>query len=108
MSDENLIKQFMTAAKCEVCGHSYEEEHISILGHDDDMWVFEVCCGSCHSQSLLAGIPDEDINPVAFDKLTDLTEQEIQLFEDVVITADDMLDMQIFLKSYDDDISQIL
>jgi len=97
----------MAVSRCEVCGYSYEEENINILGHHDDMWVVEVCCGSCHSQSLLAALIDEDSASGGVENLTDLTDSEIQLFKDIVITADDVLDMCIFLDRYRGDARQI-
>ena len=107
MPDENLVKQLVTASRCEICGQYYEEENINILGHEDEMWVLHICCGSCHSQSLLAALIDEKSGPEAEKKFSDLTEQETQIFNNVIITADDVLDMYLFLDRYEGDVHQL-
>jgi hypothetical protein len=63
------------------------------------MWVLQTCCGACRSQSLLAVFIDENkdcptMSPVKF---CDLALSEIDKFDDVRITADDVLDMHDFL-----------
>jgi hypothetical protein len=110
LSDENLVKQFLTSTKCEVCGQCYQEDNISILGHDENMWVLQVCCGSCHSQSLLAALmdEDEDTGSTKVEILTDLLETELEKFTETVVTADDVLDMCIFLAGFRGSFSQLL
>jgi hypothetical protein len=110
LSGESLIKQLMTSSKCEVCGQHHKEEDIVILGHVDEMWVLQVFCSACHSQALLAALIDEnedtEYNPVK--ELTDLMETEIQRFENTIITANDVLDMQIYLSGFQGTIDKLL
>ena len=121
MSDESLVKQFLASSKCEVCGLPFEESNINVLDHGDKMWILLVSCGGCHSQTLLAGMNDEFAEPEnvtgkseavadtgTVEDLTDLTEQEIEHYSEIVITVNDVTDMHIFLDSYSGNLSQFL
>jgi hypothetical protein len=114
LSDESLVKQLLTSSKCEICGQLYEEVNISILGHDGEMWVLQVSCGGCHTLSLLAAMIDEegdcefkDESETKAEEFTDLMENEVDIFKDIIITADDVLDMFIFLGRFDGNISRL-
>ncbi len=109
MSDESLVKQLLTSSKCEVCGQLYEEVNISVLGHNEEMWVLHVSCGGCHTQSLLAAMIDEENESEAesVEKLTDLLENEEDNFKDIIVTSNDVLDMFIFLDDFRGDISRL-
>lgn len=108
MSEENLVRQLMASAKCDVCGRSFEEDDIKILGHDENIWVLEVNCGTCHAQSMLAALKDEEVVEKSVEEISDLLETELEQFGDVVITGDDVLDMHIFLENFEGDIFQLL
>jgi hypothetical protein len=110
LSEEGVINQFMTSYRCEVCGQLYVEDDINILGHVDKMWIIQVSCASCHSQSLLAALMDEnkENESAKIEELSDLMESELKLFENMVITADDVLDMHNYLSGFQGTISQLL
>jgi hypothetical protein len=108
LSDENFIMQLVIATQCESCGRFYEADNISVLGHDDDMWILKVRCGGCHSQSLLAGLIEEDPPPSLPGDTTDLTEAELEKFDSTMITSNDVLDTLNFLNSFVGDIFQLL
>jgi hypothetical protein len=108
VSGDEVIRRYTTSSQCEVCGNPYQAEDVRIVGHDDEIWVLHVNCGSCHSQSLLAALMDE--NEAAFrpiEPLTDLGENETAKFEDIEITSNDVLDMFNFLKGFGGGFSQL-
>jgi hypothetical protein len=105
LSDDNVIKQLVAESQCEVCGRFFEAEDIRILGHYEEMWVLQVCCGACHSESMLAALENED--PESLEIISDLTETEFEKFESVVITGDDVLDTYNFLIGFQGDCSRL-
>jgi hypothetical protein len=108
LSDKNLIMQLVTASQCEVCGRFYETDNISILGHEDDMWILRVNCGGCHAQSLLACVIEKELPPGLPGNLTDLNEAEVEKFSSTIVMPNDVLDMLNFLSGFGGDISQLL
>jgi hypothetical protein len=109
LSDDSLVMQLLTSSKCEVCGQFFEEINIKILGHTDEMWILQVSCGGCHSQTLLAVMVDEENEPESktVEELTDLMEYEVDNFKEVIITNNDLLDMFIFLNALEGDVSRL-
>jgi hypothetical protein len=121
LPDESLVKQFLASSKCEVCGLPFEESNINVLDHDDKIWILQVSCGGCHSQSLLAGMNDEFGEPENFtgtpeavtetgpvQEMTDLREHELERYSEIVITVNDVTDMHIFLDNFGGNISNFL
>ncbi len=107
MSDENLVRQLTASLKCDVCGQLYAEDDVSILGHIEDFWILQVNCASCHSQSMLVALVEENASEPPSSAIIDLMEAEVEKFQDCVITVDDVLDMFIFLKHFEGDISEL-
>jgi hypothetical protein len=106
VSGDEVIRCYTTSSQCEVCGNSYQEEDVRIVGHDGEIWVLHVNCASCHSQSLLAALMDEnESGPV--EPLTDLGNDEVTKFENIEITSNDVLDMLNFLKGFGGSFSQL-
>ena len=103
--EEELVKRLMASIKCAVCGRRYEEGNINALGHHDDLWFLSAFCPACHTRCLVAAVIREDKAP---ELVTDLTEVELSRFKDRdVITADEMLDIHNFLKSFNGNASQL-
>jgi len=103
--EENLIKRFMTSIKCSVCGQRYEVANVKVLGHQEDLWFLSVSCSACQTQCLVAAVVKEGKAPKV---TTDLTEAELSKFEKLgKLTADEVLDMHIFLKDFDGNFSKI-
>jgi len=95
----------MTSTKCALCGRHYEIDNISILGHDEDLWILEASCSTCGTRCLLAAVVRGDSAP---EFISDLTEAELDRFEsEDVVTADDILDMHHFLDGFDGDFSRL-
>ena len=103
--EDGLIKRLMTAIKCSSCGHYYEADDISVIGHREDLWFLRSHCSACNSQSLVVAVIKEGRVPEA---ITDLTEAELDRFKNAgVLTADELLDMHSFLKDFNGDFSQL-
>ena len=103
--EEKLIKRFMTSIKCSVCGQRYEVDNVKVLGHQEDLWFLSVFCSACQTQCLVAAVVKEGR---ALKVTTDLTEAELDKFKKMdELTADEVLDMHSFLKSFDGDFSQL-
>ena len=98
---ENLVKRLMTSTECAVCGRHYRVDDVSVLGHEGALWFLTVSCSACDAQYLVAAVIGEEGVPEA---VTDLTEAEQDRFERVrVVTADEVLNMHEFLRSFDGD-----
>ena len=103
--EENLIKRLMTSIKCNVCGHYYEVDDVSILDHREALWFLKARCSACHTQCLVAAAIKEDRVP---EVITDLAEAELDKFKNIgVLTADEVLDMHNFFKDFDGDFSRL-
>jgi len=103
--EEKLIKRFMTSIKCSVCRQRYEVDNVKVLGHQEDLWFLSVFCSACQTQCLVAAVIKEGKAPKV---ITDLTEAELDKFKKMdELTADEVLDMHSFLKSFDGDFSQL-
>jgi len=91
--DLQKFRRLMSRMKCTVCGEYFLPRHIQVLGHQDDLWFLSVFCASCHSQGLVAALVRRaDEEAVA----TEVPPGE-------PVTADDLLDMHNFLKTFDGD-----
>ncbi len=103
--EEKLIKRFMSSIKCSVCGQRYEVDNVKVLGHQEDLWFLSVFCSACQTQCLVAAVVKEGRMPKV---TTDLTEAELDKFKKMdELTADEVLDMYSFLKSFDGDFVQL-
>ncbi len=105
MTEEKLIKRFMTSIKCSACGQRYEVNNVKVLDHQEDLWFLSVSCSACQTQCLVAAVIKKSKAP---EVITDLTEAEWDKFEKMdELTADEVLDMHSFLKGFDGDFSQL-
>ena len=105
MVEESLIKRLIASIKCGSCGQNYEEDHIDIIEHNEDLWFLKVFCSSCQVKCLVAAIIREDEKPAIF---TDLSEAELEKFKDLEgIGDDDLLEMHSFLKDFNGDFPRL-
>jgi len=103
--EETFIRQLVASTKCVVCGQHYKADNISVLGHQEDLWLLRVLCSGCHTQFLVAAAVKEGRKPQV---ITDLTEAELDKFGNAdELTADDVLDMHDFLKHFNGDFSRL-
>ena len=105
LMEENLIKRLIASIKCGSCGHHYEEDHIDIIEHTEELWFMKVFCSSCHVRCLVAAIIREDGKSQV---VTDLTSAELDKFRGMDnVMEEDLLDMHEFLKDFDGDFPRI-
>lgn len=103
---ESSIKKFLTSIKCSGCGQHYESGNIDVLGHREDLWFLSVFCPSCRARYLIVAMVTRE---KVWEVITDLTEAELDKFRGVgTVTADEVVDMHSFLKSFDGDFSRLL
>lgn len=103
--DEGLIKRLIASIKCGSCGQYYEEDHIEVIEHSDELWFMKVFCSSCHVRCLVAAIIREDARP---EIITDLTREEMEKFKSMdSVGDDDLLDMHGFLENFDGDFPRL-
>ena len=102
---ESLIKKLIASIKCASCGQHYDEDNIDIIEHNEELWCLRVFCSSCQAKYLVAAIIREEEKAAV---ITDLTEAELDKFQDLVeVGADDVLDMHKFLKDFDGDFPRL-
>ncbi|HJX12463.1 MAG TPA: hypothetical protein VJ377_02925 [Dehalococcoidales bacterium] len=100
--EESLIKRLIASIKCGSCGQHYEEDHMEVVEHSDELWFLRVFCSSCHTRCLVAAIIREDSKP---EVVTDLTEAELGKFRNADgIREEDLLEMHRFLKDFKGDV----
>jgi ribosomal protein L44E len=102
--EERVIKRLMTSVKCSSCGHNYSAHNVQILGHHHGLWFISTYCSSCQTHYLLAAT----VNKEKTDITSDLMESELARFRrSHAPTADDILDMHSFLKTFQGDFTQL-
>ena len=102
--EERVIKRLMTTVKCSSCGHNYFARNVQIMGHHHGMWFISAYCPSCQTHYLLAAIVNKENTNIS----SDLKESEFARFKKShAPTADDVLDMHCFLKTFQGDFAQL-
>jgi len=102
--EERIVKKLMSAVKCNQCGQLYQLDNVQVMGHQHDMWYFNVYCNSCHSQFFIAATVNSDKTSI----VSDLTAADLtRLQKASPLTSDDVLDMHSHLKNYQGDIARL-
>lgn len=103
--EESLIKRLIASIKCGSCGQNYQEDHIDVIEHNDEVWFLKVFCSSCHVRCVVAAIIREDARP---EIITDLTREELDKFKSVNgVREGDLLEMHEFLRNFDGDFPRL-
>ena len=103
--DEGFIKKLVVTIECGVCGEHYEDEHVRVIGHRDDLWFLSVFCPVCKSQGLVAAVIEEGELSCS---ITDLSETEEAKFCSLEsVSADELLDLHLFLEDFDGDFARL-
>jgi hypothetical protein len=97
--DDHQVKHLMTTINCTECGRRYEAGDIGIVYHQQELWFISVSCRNCGARGLVAALIKEGSNaPV----ITDLTPEELARFSEAApVSADDVLDVHLFLEGFD-------
>lgn len=103
--EESLIKRLIATIKCDNCGQNYKEDHVDVVEHIEELWFLKVSCSFCGVKSLVTVVIRRDERQ---EVVTDLTEAELERFEDLEgVGEDDLLDMHNFLKVFDGDFPRL-
>lgn len=101
--DERLIKRLIATIKCGTCGQNYQEDHVEIVEHDDDVWFLNVYCSCCQVKSLVAAVIKREKE---LEDVNDLTSAEVARFRHIdAVNHNDIVDMRDFLKNFNGDFS---
>lgn len=122
-AQERLIRRLFTTQHCGQCHCVYEEENVTVLARRSEVWMVLVSCGSCgrkgifvvsfpgstRSERRKAILEAEALGEGA------LTEAVLADEPPVVadkrpgspVTADDVIDMHLFLKRFDGDFAAL-
>lgn len=103
--DDNLIKRLIATIKCGTCGLNYQENHVEIIKHDEDIWFLRVYCSSCQVKSLVAAVIKKETGTVAASDLSGAEIAELQHLD--VVEGDDVMDMRRFLRDFDGDFARL-
>jgi len=95
------FRWLVSQIKCAGCGKQVEAENVQVLGQQDDLWFLNVYCAGCQTQALVAAL----VRSGAVASGAEPTEPGPV---EVPVTADDMLDMHSFLKTFDSDFRTLL
>lgn len=101
--DEKTVKKLLSSMQCGGCGQHCEPTDVDILGHQEDVWIISVYCPSCNSRGLVTVVIKEGEESEAASELTEVEKSGFS----TPVSADDVIDMHIFLKDFDGDFSSL-
>src|SRR3954453_11020542 len=113
---DSLIRHLMDTVRCSVCSATYDYEHVSVLGHQDELWFLTVTCPNCRTQGLIAalvrGEPSADgaapTHPSAASaEIAEPAVTEVPA-SGASITEDDVADMREFLHTFHGDLAAVV
>ena len=104
--------------RCAVCHHEFEIDDIRVLSRKPDMWMMLVECTDCHSRNFVAAVLDDGDPDEARLALRRLSDEATSLPRSSTppvapaepvdpVTADDVLDMHLFLDGFDGDFRRL-
>lgn len=106
-NERAYIRYLISNLRCPMCHHRYTPEDILGFGHKDSLWLMALSCPDCESTGLVFVIVKSEPRPA--EALTELTPEELVYLEErEAITANDVLDLHDFLRSYRGDMTELL
>ena len=104
--------------RCAVCHHEFQIDDIRVLSRKPDMWMMLVECTDCHSRNFVAAVLDDGDPDEARLALRRLSDEASSLPRSSApplapaepvepVTADDVLDMHLFLNDFDGDFRRL-
>jgi hypothetical protein len=101
----DFVRQLLENIKCVVCSEEYEEDDVSIMGQQDELWMLMVSCHHCGTQGIILAVVKEDEH---IELLTDLTPEELERFQNLpAVDGEDVLDACQFLRDFDGDFLEL-
>ena len=100
-----LILKLLTRLRCAECGKPYEPEDFVLVNRWQNVWVLGVECCHCGGSGyvVIAMQFDEEPKP----EIGPLPEEVDRTKVGSPLTADDVLDMHLFLEEFDGDFENI-
>jgi hypothetical protein len=122
---ERLIKRLFLEQACQHCNSAFEAEAVQILAHRRELWLVMVTCLHCQQKStyvvrspyqsrgtrrtsgyrISQPLPESSL-PAAEEMAARLVDDEPAVSTSPV-TADDVLEMHLFLKDFNGDFRQL-
>lgn len=100
---ERLIRQLVQQVEC-ICGRQYKPENFRLLARSDQLWFFRAFCPRCRTTGVI-GILVAEGQPL----IRDVSKKEWRQFQKKgPITADEVLDLHLFLKDYHGDLATLI
>jgi ribosomal protein S27E len=104
---EDQIKELMTTVACSVCGATYQQGGVEVLGHRDALWFLRVSCGNCSTSGLVAAMVKTSDGATA-EPRTEAKPDAAEVSLDRArapgpITQDEVVGMRDFLEGFDGD-----
>ncbi len=97
----DFVRQLLENIKCVVCSEPYDENDVTIMGQQDELWMLMVSCHHCGTQGIILAMVKEDEQ---VELLTDLGPDELERVHSLpAISSDDVLDVHCFLRDFDGD-----
>jgi hypothetical protein len=116
-AQERLIRRLFTTQHCNHCQSAYEEESVTVLARRSEVWMVMVSCGSCgrkgifvvsfpgssRSERRKAILEAEALGEGALTEavLAEESSAAAKAEPTSPVTADDVIDMHLFLKDFD-------
>jgi|ERR1051326_3655473 hypothetical protein len=116
-AQERLIRRLFTTQHCNHCHSAYEEESVTVLARRSEVWMVMVSCASCGRKGIfVVSFPGstrserrktileaEALGEGALTEavLADESPVAAGTSPDSPVTADDVIDMHLFLKRFD-------
>ena len=116
-AQERLIRRLFTTQQCNHCHAAYEEESVTVLARRSEVWMVMVSCGACGRKGIfVVSFPGstrserrktileaEALGEGALTEavLADEPPATVEASPANPVTADDVIDMHLFLKGFD-------
>lgn len=121
MDSDVRIKQLVLRRmeRCIVCHRHFDQDDISVISREQDMWTMLVACPECHARNYVAAVMN-DGNPdeaqLALRRLSERAAEDLdvavqtdvvspldRITSDSPVSAADVVDMYEFLNDFDGD-----
>jgi hypothetical protein len=98
---QRMILRLVARLRCVECGRFYAPEDIALIHRWQDLWVLSTKCQHCDETCHVLVFMRLDADPAP---IQDLTLEEAQAADQwPAITADDVMDVHTFLRTFDGD-----
>ena len=101
----DFVRQLLENIKCVVCSSPYEEEDVTIMGQQEELWMLMVSCHECGTQGIILAMVKEEEQ---VELVTEFTPEEFERMRDLPpITGDDVLAVHSFLRDFEGDLVEL-